>query len=142
MDDTPFSLPIDGAAELAALLERSGVAFEREGERFRFLFTSRGCKWQTVCDCRESRVLVYGIHPARVTAEAEALALCSQLNRQLVRGSLFLQEERFIFRTGAELTELFEAQDELARALEYNAAVLSAYWERLAAGAQGLALTF
>ena len=137
-----FDVPPDGGAELAALLERSGVDFRREGERFRFLFTSRGCKWQTVCDCQENLVLVYGIHPVRVTNTAESLALCSQINRRVIQGSFFLQEERFIFRTSAELTERLEAQARIARALEYNAAVLSAYWERLAAGAQGLTHSF
>ena len=137
-----FDVPPDGGTELAALLERSGVDFQREGERFRFLFTSRGCKWQTVCDCREGLVLVYGIHPAQVTHTEESLALCSRLNRRVVQGSFFLQEGRFVFRTSAELTERWEAQARIARALEYNAAALSTYWERLAAGAQGLTLSF
>ena len=136
-----FDAPPDGGTELAALLERSGVDFQREGERFRFLFTSRGCKWQTVCDCREGLVLVYGIHPAQVTHTEESLALCSRLNRRVVQGSFFLQEGRFVFRTSAELTERWEAQARIARALEYNAAALSSYWERLAAGAQGLTLS-
>lgn len=133
-----FDAPPEGGAELAALLERSGVEFRREGERFRFLFTSRGCKWQTVCRCQDSLVLVYGIHPAQVTHLAKGVALCSQLNQRLVQGSFFLQDAHFVFRTSAELTERFEAQSRIARALEYNAAALSTYWERLAAGAQGL----
>ena len=138
--DLSFDVPPDGGAELEALLERSGVDFQREGGRFRFLFTSRGCKWQTVCDCREGLVLVYGIHPAQVTCPEKALELCSQLDQRLIHGSLFLQEGRFVLRTSAELTERCEAQERIARALEYNAAVLSTYWERLAAGAQGLDL--
>ena len=38
-----FDAPPDGAEELAALLEHSGVDYLREGMRFRFRFTSRGC---------------------------------------------------------------------------------------------------
>lgn len=53
-----FDLPPDGAEELRALLEHSGAAFQREGNRFRLRFASRGCQWQTVCDCRGSLVLV------------------------------------------------------------------------------------
>lgn len=136
-----FDRPPDGGAELSALLERSGAEFLREGERFRFRFSSRGCTWQTVCDCREGLVLIYGVHPAPVTAPDQALALCSRLNGQVVEGSFFLQEERFVFRTSARLTERFEAQTRIAAALEYNAAVLSTWWERLAAGAQGTPLT-
>ena len=136
-----FDCPPEGGAELAALLERSGVEFLREGDRFRFRFSGRGCVWQTVCRCQGSRVLVYGVHPAAVTDRPAALELCSQLNSQVVEGSFFLQEGRFVFRTGARLTERFEAQARIAAALEYNAAVLSRWWEELAARAQGPALT-
>ena len=117
-----FDLPPDGGTELAALLERSGVDFVREdGQfRFRFRFSSGGCTWQTVCRCQGDLVLVYGVHPAPVTDPARALALCGQLN--------------------ARLTEALEAQSRIARALEYNAAVLSRWWERMAAEAQGLTL--
>ena len=135
-----FDLPPDGGAELAALLERSGVDFVREGDQFRFRFSSGGCTWQTVCRCQGSMVLVYGIHPAPVEDEARGLALCGQLNSRAVEGSLFLQEGHFVFRTSARLTERFEAQARIAAALEYNAAVLSHWWERMTAEAQGLAL--
>ena len=135
--DEPFDLPPDGGAELTALLERSGVDFVRQKDLFRFRFTSGGCTWQTVCRCQGDLVLVYGVHPAPVEDAAAALALCSGLNAQVVRGSFFLQEERIVFRTSAQLTERFEAQSRIAAALEYNAAVLSRWWERLAAGARG-----
>lgn len=135
-----FDLPPDGGTELAALLERSGVDFVREDGQFRFRFSSGGCTWQTVCRCQGELVLVYGVHPAPVTDPARALALCGWLNARLAEGSLFLQEERFVFRTSAHLTEAFEAQARIARALEYNAAVLSRWWERMAAEAQGLTL--
>lgn len=135
-----FDLPPDGGTELAALLERSGVDFVREDGQFRFRFSSGGCTWQTVCRCQGDLVLVYGVHPAPVTDPARALALCGRLNARLAEGSLFLQEERFVFRTSARLTEALEAQSRIARALEYNAAVLSRWWERMAAEAQGLTL--
>ena len=135
-----FDLPPDGGTELAALLERSGVDFVREDGQFRFRFSSGGCTWQTVCRCQGDLVLVYGVHPAPVTDPARALALCGWLNARLAEGSLFLQEERFVFRTSARLTEALEAQSRIARALEYNAAVLSRWWERMAAEAQGLTL--
>lgn len=132
-----FDVPPDGGTELEALLQHSGVDFLREGSRFRLRFSSRGCTWQTVCDCQDQRVLIYGVHPSPVTQPQQALELCSQLNSQVVEGSFFLQEGRLIFRTSARLTERFEAQARIAAALEYNAAVLSHWWERLAAGAQG-----
>lgn len=140
--DEPFDLPPDGGAELESLLTRSGVDFAREGDQFRFRFASGGCTWQTVCRCQGDLVLVYGIHPAPVEDAGRALALCGQLNGRLVQGSLFLQEGRFVFRTSVRLTEAFEAQERIADALEYNAAVISRWWERLAAGAQASQITF
>lgn len=133
-----FDLPPQGAEELSALLEYSGVDFRREGDRFRFFFSSRGCKWQTVCDCRDSLVLVYGVHPVQVTCPERALELCSELNSRVIRGSFFLLEGRIVFRTSAQLTERFDARERIASALEYNAAALSSHWERLAAGARGV----
>ena len=47
-----------------------------------------------------------------------------------------------MFRTSVRLTEAFEAQERIADALEYNAAVISRWWERLAAGAQASQITF
>lgn len=135
-----FDRPPDSGGELAALLERSGVDYVRQGDQFRFRFSSGGCTWQTVCLCQGDRVLVYGVHPAPVLDEGRAAALCSRLNSRLAEGSLFLQERHFIFRTGARLTEAFEAQARIAGALEYNAAFLSHWWERLTAEAQGLPL--
>ena len=132
-----FDLPPQGREEVRALLEYSGVDFRQEGDQFRFSFTSRGCRWQTVCQCQGSLVLIYAVHPARVTRPDCALALCSELNSRVIQGSFFLQEDRLIFRTSAQLTERFDARERIASALEYNAAVLSHYWERLAAGAQG-----
>ena len=132
-----FDVPPSGAEELEALLARSGAAYLREGERFRLRFASRGCTWQTVCDCRGALVLIYGIHPARVDAPEQALAVCAQLNARVTQGSFFLQEGRIVFRTSAQLTERFEAQSRIADALEYNAAAISACWEQLADGAQG-----
>lgn len=134
--EQPFELPPDSAAELAALLERSGVDYVRRGAEFRFRFSSGGCAWQTVCRCSGELVLVYGIHPTPVEDPGGGAALCSRLNSTLTQGSLFLQEGHIVFRTSARITELFEAQARIAHALEYNAAVLSHWWERLAAGAQ------
>lgn|GEM_PF-1293181 len=132
-----FEKPLDAAEELSGLLSRSGVDFRRTGNRFFFRFSSRGRKWQTVCDCEGERVLVYGIHPAPVKDESAALAACSRINRQVVMGGCFVAEGRLVFRTGAELFEPCAAAEALARALEYNAAVMAAFWDTMEQGASG-----
>ena len=137
-----FDIPPDGGTELAALLERSGVDFRRDGERFSFLFASGGCRWQTVCDCRKDLVLVYGIHPSAAADTQLALELCSELNARVVRGSFFLREGHIVFRTSVRLLEYIDAQERVAQALEYNAAAMTRFWEQLAAATVGLAPMF
>ena len=132
-----FQAPVDGAAALEQLLESSGVPFRREGERFRFQFSSQGRRWQMVCDCAGDRVLLYSVFPLACRDRAAALERCDAVNRQVVQGGCFLSEDHIIFRTGAELFEPFVAAETLARALEYNAAVMVTLWGTLAEGAGG-----
>ena len=131
-----FHAPVDGAAVLEQLLESSGVPFRREGDRFRFRFSSQGRRWQMVCDCAGDRVLLYSIFPQPCGDRTAALERCNAVNRQAVQGGCFLSEDHLVFRTGAELFEPFVAAETLARALEYNAAVMAALWGTLAAGAE------
>lgn len=138
MEPASWDAPLDGAEELAAVLDYSGVAYERQDNRFRFRFSSRGCRWQMVCDGMEGRVMAYAIHPTPVRDRAAALEVCCAVNRQVVRGSCFVQEERIIFRTEAELIEACAAREAILQALEYNAAVLTNFWSELAQGANGL----
>ena len=91
-----------------------------------------------VCDGMEGRVMAYAIHPTPVRDRAAALEVCCAVNRHVVRGSCFVQEERIIFRTEAELIEACAAREAILQALEYNAAVLTNFWSELAQGANGL----
>lgn len=125
--------PVNGSAVLAALLERSGIEYRRQCERFRFVFAQNNRKWQTVCDCRAGLVLVYGIYPSGICDTSSALTVCNELNRQVVRGGFFVQDRHFIFRTGADLFELCDASETVARALEYNASAISGFWPELSA---------
>ncbi len=132
-----FEAPVNGAAVLEQLLESSGVPFRREGQRFRFWFSSQGRRWQMVCDCNQDRVLLYSLFPLAYEDRATALESCDAVNRQVVQGGCFLSGDRLVFRTGAELFEPFVAEETLARALEYNAAVMVTLWGTLAEGAGG-----
>lgn len=138
MEPASWNAPLNGAEELAAVLDYSGVAYERQDDRFRFWFSSRGCRWQMVCDGMEGRVLAYAIHSAPVRNRAAALEACCTVNRQVVRGGCFVQEERLVFRTEAELLEACAAREAILQALEYNAAVMTTFWSQLARGAAGL----
>lgn len=135
MEQLRFDGPIDAAEELRALLARSGVDFKTEGRRFRFVFSSGGCKWQTVCDCDGERAFIYGIFPLEVKNREAALELCAKISSVVILGGCFPSEGRIIFRTSAELRELCMAQEQLLRALEYNAAVMTKFWAEMSAAA-------
>ena len=81
MEPASWDAPLDGAEELAAVLDYSGVAYERQDNRFRFRFSSRGCRWQMVCDGMEGRVMAYAIHPTPVRDRAAALCCTVQAFR-------------------------------------------------------------
>ncbi len=136
-EEFEFNAPLEAGSELEAFLDYNGVSFQRTAGRFRFQFARQGCRWQTVCDCVGSRVLIYGVHPTPVQDRASALECCSELNRKVVQGGCFLTEERLVFRTEADFFEPCAARESLNRALEYNAAVMTAFWADLAAGARG-----
>lgn len=138
MEPSFWNAPLKGAEELAAVLDFSGVAYEREESRFYFRFSGQGCRWQMVCDGAEGRVMIYAIHPTPVRCPETAYALCSEINRQVIRGCCFVQEERIVFRTEAELIEACAAREAILQALEYNAAVMTTFWSKMAKGAAGL----
>ena len=138
MEPASWDAPLDGAEELAAVLDYSGVAYERQDDRFRFWFSSKGCRWQMVCDGMERRVMAYAIHPTPVRDRTAALEACCTINSQTVRGSCFVQEDRIVYRTEAELLEACAAREAVLQALEYSAAVMTTFGPQMARGAAGL----
>jgi len=120
---------------LTALLEYSGVVWQRDMGEIRFRFTSGWMTWETACRCTEERVLIYGRYPFQIPADrrTEALEACSEINSRVIRGGMFLTREgRAVFRTWADLRDIYTARDTLARALEYNIAAVTRFWGRMA----------
>lgn len=127
--------PVEGALELEELLEYNGFSYRREGDRFYLVFSDRGCKWETLCLCQGTAVLIYGRYPFPAPESDELRGVCEKVNRQVVFGSMFPAEGRVVFRTAADLFDPYSAYEHLARALEYNAGVMVAFWEEVAAAA-------
>jgi len=63
MDKLQIGEPVDAAVELEELLYYNGFSFHREENRFYLVFSDRGCKWETLCICRNQVVLFYGRYP-------------------------------------------------------------------------------
>lgn len=137
MEPDLFDNPLNGAEELAAVLDYSGVPYIREEDLFRFCFAGHGCRWQMIGQGVKNRVLIYAIHPTPVTDRTAALDVCSRINTRIVTGSWYMQEERLVFRTDAHLIEACAAREMILNALEYSAAVMTTFWNTMAQGATG-----
>ncbi|MDE7243024.1 MAG: YbjN domain-containing protein [Oscillospiraceae bacterium] len=119
--------------QLTALLDDSGVVWRREMGEIRFRFTSGAMTWETACRCLDNQVLVYGRYPFEIPADrrTQALEACGGINSRVVRGGIYLTPEgRVVFRTWADMGDAYTARDALARALEYNIAVVTHFWGR------------
>ena len=133
MDKLQIGEPVDAAVELEELLHYNGFSFRREGNRFYLVFSDRGCKWETLCICRNQMVLFYGRYPFPVMESESIRTVCEEINRQVVMGSMFVADGRVIFRTGADLFDAYSAYEHMGRALEYNAGVMVQFWKQVAA---------
>lgn len=118
---------------LVQLLEDSGAAWSQSDGCICFRLRRGGAVWETACRCLDGRLLVYGRYPFAAGDRARALARCSEINRQVICGAMFLDGDgRPVFRTDAALPDVYDARGRAAWAIEYNAAVLRRFWHRLA----------
>lgn len=116
---------------LIALLEDSGAAWREEAGLIRFRVAREGMAWETACRCERDQILCYGRYPFAAADRARCLERCNEVNDRAVGGAMFLAGDgRPVFRTRAELADLYEARRRLIRALEYNAAVMARFWGR------------
>lgn len=121
--------------QLTALLEDSGVAWQRNMGAIRFRLTSGGMTWEMACRCLDDQALLYGRYPFRIPPDrrARALEACCEINGQVIRGGMYLTEAgHAVFRTWAGMSDAYTARENLAQALEYNIAVVTRFWGRMA----------
>ena len=118
---------------LDALLDDSGVQWERCGEWTRLRFREGGMVWELACRCRQGEVLVYSRYPMTVHDRVAALETCSEANGALARGAMFLSGETPTCRDCADLRDPYGARERLAETLEHSAAVVVRYWGGLQA---------
>ena len=97
----------DPRSELVQHLQMKGVPFLDEGSEVRFSLCDGAFQWETVCRFAPHTVMIYGVYP-------------------------FLAADRL----SAVLTDVYSAQEAVARALEYNAAAVRCFWEKMRACAE------
>lgn len=127
---------IDPARELVDLLEYNGIRYSREKYGLRCAFSDAACKWETIFQCTQRTVLIYGIYPFPVSNREGTVEKVNRINRELTRGAMFLVDERVVMRTSADLFDEFSAYEAIGRALEYNAGAVVSFWQAMAAAAQ------
>lgn len=116
-------------AVLTALLDGSGAAWTTQTGWIRFRMERNGCAWEMCCLPMDGEVLCYGRYPFRLDDREEGLRRCNEVNRQAVRGAMFLPDDgRPVFRTRAELDDAYGANLRLKAAIEYNAGILVRFW--------------
>lgn len=137
MDKFRIDGPIDAGLELRALLNYNHISFVEEKNGMRFIFVDRGLKWETFCQpTDDSAVLIFGLYPFYVKSSGMVHKFCNYVNTQARYGSMFCENERLVFRTGADLFDIYSAYETIARALEYNAGVIVRFWVRASACAE------
>lgn len=139
MDKLRLDGPADAKAELEQMMEFNGIASRQEGQDYRFLFSSNGLKWETLCrPTEDGAVLIYGIYPFRVCDRKKAEAFCQRVNAAARYGAMLYQDETLLFRIGADLFDVFSAYETLGRALEYSAGTMVRFWVQAASAAESV----
>ena len=129
MDKFRLDGPADAKAELEQLLELNGIAAAPEGRNYRFLLSSRGLKWETLCcPTEDGAVLIYGIYPFRAGDGKKAEAFCRRVNDEARYGAMLYRDGMLIYRIGADLFDTFSAYETLGRVLEYSAGIMTRFW--------------
>ena len=137
MDKLRLDGPADAKAELEQMMEFNGIASKQEGQDYRFLLSSKGLKWETLCrPTGDGAVLIYGIYPFRVTDGKKAEAFCRRVNEAARYGAMLYRDEMLTFRIGADLFDVFSAYETLGRALEYSAGIMTRFWVQASAAAE------
>ena len=130
-------------AVLTALLDDSGAAWTTQVGWICFRMERDGGIWEMRCLPMDEQVLCYGRYPFRIEDRGEGLRRCDEVNRQAVRGAMFLPDDgQPVFRTRAELDDAYGARKRLAAAIEYNAAIIARFWGLMSRSANADSFSF
>lgn len=117
---------------LCALLEREGAEWREENGWLRFRSKRGAMLWETDCRVSDGMLLVYGRFPFRCADPDEARTFCEEMNRRLLRGALYLNEDGTpVYRCSAETDDVYCAEQRISGALRYSAQVIAYCWGRL-----------
>ena len=114
---------------LLRMLEADGVPWVDQAGLIRFQVRQGGMLWEMNCRCRSGEIVLYSRYPFSVPEGAEAWRLCSRINARTARGAMLLPEDgRPVFRTCADLRDIFGGEDRLREALTFAARITARFW--------------
>ena len=112
---------------LEAVLTREGAEWREESGWVRFRLRHGAAVWETACRAQKDALLLYGRFPFRCGDPDRAGRLCAEINRQLVRGAVFLTEDGYpVYRCRAEMDDVYGAEERLTQALRCSGQSLRA----------------
>lgn len=117
---------------LTRLLEERGVEWVREQGLIRFRLRQNGAEWEVNCRCKDDQAECYGRYPFCISGWAEAMRRCNEINLQTARGTMLLPSDgRPVFRTVADIGDVYDAAERLERAINDNSRLLLRFWGSL-----------
>lgn len=117
---------------LTGLLEDNGVEWAREMGLIRFRLRRGAMQWEADCQCLDGRIVLYGRYPFRAEDRAAAMKACNEVNLMLDRGAMMLPKDgRPVFRTCAEMDDIYDAALRLHRAIDGNVRGVTRFWGTL-----------
>jgi len=131
MDRLIINKVISPKDELISLFEFSAINYRCEENGIRLSLADKRYKWETLCRFTQSTVLIYGMYPFKASEREKILNQLNKINRQLITGTMFLENETVVMRTSADLFDAYNTHETIARALEYNAGAITKLWRTL-----------
>lgn len=114
---------------LTGMLEDAGVPWTEEADLIRFRAGKDGARWEMNCRCRRGELIVYSRYPFSVREGPEAWTLCNRINARTARGAMLLPEDgRPVFRSWADLEDVYGADARLRQALTFAARITARFW--------------
>lgn len=117
---------------LVLLLEERSVPWVREQGLIRFRLLQNGAEWEVDFRCESGQAECFGRYPFSLSHRFAALRKCNEINLQTARGTMLLPPDgRPVFRTTADIGDVYDAEERLNRALDDNARAILRFWGSL-----------
>lgn len=110
------------------LLEYNALKYSKDPKGYTITFMDGIMTWNVRISVDQGIVMILGSYPFPVRDIREAMDLAERINHRVLSGAMFMDFDRLVFRTSADLFDAFSAVETLGRALEYNTGIITHFW--------------